>query len=239
MNNYYLSQEHSVAQISELSLSKIVCDNPWLIFFKTYNIEYQVLSLKRSDAIIFNTSSELYIILVGTLTITKIIHTTRKIVLNLLSDGDIFGHSNLSNCSLYYEAQAINTAHLVCVKYNTILNACRHYPCFNLFIVKQLLACSTNSYNFVEVMSHKSISNRVVSLLLVLAERHGTLSNNGIILNFTITHKILAQIIGSSRVTVTRILSELLKTKLITIQQRKIIIYNPILLSQRVLNKYK
>lgn len=237
MNNYYLNQKYSISKVSEANFKKTFYDNPWLIFCNTYNIEYQVFSLKQNEAIIFNTSSTMYIILVGSLTIVKVLNSTRKITLNLLSNGDIFGHSELSSHGLYYEAQAINTAHIVCINYTTIIESSRNCPYFNLLVVDHLLTCSTRNYNFIEIISHKSITNRLVSLLLILAERNGTQVNNGIILNFTITHKTLAQIIGSNRVTVTRILSELLQTKLIAIQKRKIIIYSPVLLSQRVLNK--
>lgn len=73
--------------------------------------------------------------------------------------------------------------------------------------------------------------------MLLLSEQNGTSQGNGILINLTITHQILAQIIGSNRVSVTRIMSGLVQTKLISMQKKKIVIHNPVLLSQRISNK--
>nr|YP_010925660.1 global nitrogen transcriptional regulator [Neoporphyra dentata]WKD83892.1 global nitrogen transcriptional regulator [Neoporphyra dentata]BCA87323.1 ntcA-like transcriptional regulator [Neoporphyra dentata] len=237
MTKNHFNQKKSISTFSESSSGNFFSYNPWLLFFNSNKISYQIFLLQPNDIILFDSRSRLYIILLGSLIITKVFKSTHKITLNLLTTGDTFGQLELSNDNFYYEAEAIGKTKIVCINYNTIIKACSNYPLFNLFFVNHLICCSEKAYHFTEIISHKSITSRLVSLLLLLAEQNGTQSNNGIILNFAMTHKMLAQIIGSSRVSVTRILSELLKTKLISIQKKKIVVHSPVLLSQRILNK--
>lgn len=237
MTKIYLNQENSISIFSKSNSGDFFSCNPWLLFFNNNNIDYQLFSLKQNDTILFNSSSRLYIILIGSLIITKVLKNKHKITLNLLNTGDTFGQLELVDDNFYYEAEAIDKTKIACINYNTIMKACSNYPPFNLFFVNHLIYRSAKAYHFIEIISHKSITSRLVSLLLLLAEQNGTHANNGIMLNFSITHKILAQIIGSNRVSVTRILSELLKTKLISIQKNRIIVHSPVLLSQRILNK--
>nr|YP_010925871.1 global nitrogen transcriptional regulator [Neoporphyra seriata]WKD84103.1 global nitrogen transcriptional regulator [Neoporphyra seriata] len=237
MNKNHLNPQKSISTFSKSSSEKFFSCNPWLLFFNNNKMSYQIFLLKPNDIILFNNSSRIYIILMGSLIITKVFKSTHKITLNLLTVGDTFGQLEVANDNFYYEAEAIGKTKIACINYNNIIRACSNYPPFNLFFVNHLICRSEKAYHFVEIISHKSITSRLVSLLLLLAEQNGTQINSGIILNFTITHKMLARIIGGSRVSVTRILSELLKTKLISIQKKKIIIHSPILLSQRILNK--
>nr|YP_007947872.1 hypothetical chloroplast protein 28 [Neoporphyra haitanensis]AGG37121.1 hypothetical chloroplast protein 28 [Neoporphyra haitanensis] len=237
MTKNHLNQKKSISTFSESSSNNFPSYNPWLLFFNSNKISYQIFLLQPNDIILFDSSSRLYIILIGSLIITKVFKSTHKITLNLLTNGDTFGQLELANDNFYYEAEAIGKTKIACINYNTIIRACSNYPLFNLFFIDHLICCSEKTYHFVEIMSHKSITSRLVSLLLLLAEQNGTQSNNGIMLNFAMTHKMLAQIIGSSRVSVTRILSELLKTKLISIQKKKIVVHSPVLLSQRILNR--
>nr|AIA21371.1 hypothetical protein [Pyropia kanakaensis] len=237
MTKNSFNQRNSVLTFSDSSSENFFSCNPWLLFFNRHEIDYQLFSLSPNDVVLFDSSSRLYIILIGSLIITKVFKNTHKITLNLLTTGDTFGQLELIDDSFYYEAQAISKTTIACIHYNTIIRACNNYPPFNLFFVNHLLYRSGRVNHFIEIVSHKNITSRLVSLLLLLAEQNGTQGSNGIVLNFTVTHKILAQIIGSSRVSVTRILSELLKTKLISIQKKKIVVHSPVLLSQRILNK--
>nr|YP_010338413.1 global nitrogen transcriptional regulator [Bangia atropurpurea]UNJ18363.1 global nitrogen transcriptional regulator [Bangia atropurpurea] len=200
-------------------------------------MKYKIFLLQKNDIVIFDTHSSFYIILWGSLIIKKVFRNTNKITLNICTSDDTFGHTKFINKSYYYEAEAINTAQIISIEYSIIANICQNHPKFNLFFIEHLLLCSIKAYRFIEIISHKSITNRLISLLLLLSEQNGTSQGNGILINLTITHQILAQIIGSNRVSVTRIMSGLVQTKLISMQKKKIVIHNPVLLSQRISNK--
>nr|YP_009027626.1 hypothetical chloroplast protein 28 [Neoporphyra perforata]AGV01109.1 hypothetical chloroplast protein 28 [Neoporphyra perforata]AHB35120.1 hypothetical chloroplast protein 28 [Neoporphyra perforata]AHB35329.1 hypothetical chloroplast protein 28 [Neoporphyra perforata]AIA19491.1 hypothetical protein [Neoporphyra perforata]AIA19700.1 hypothetical protein [Neoporphyra perforata] len=237
MTKNYLNHRKSISTFSVSNSKNFFSYNPWLLFFNSNKIDYQLFLLNPNDVILFNSSSRLYIILLGSFIITKVFKSKHRITLNLLTSGDTFGQLELENNNFYYEAKAIGKTEVACINYDTIIQACINYPSFNMFFFNHLISRSEKTYYFIEIISHKSITSRLVSLLLLLAEQNGTQSNNGIILKFSVTHKMLAQIVGSSRVSVTRILSKLLKAKLISMQKKKIVIHSPVLLSQRILNK--
>lgn len=222
MTKNYSNQKNSVAVLSKDNSKNIFPCNPWLMFFHNKKIDYQIFSLRQRDIILFENSSQLYIILIGSLIIKKVLKSTHKITLNLLTTNDTFGQLELIDDNFYYEVEAISKTKIACINYSTILKECSKYPSFNLFFINHLISRSAKAYHFIEIISHKSITSRLVSLLLLLAEQNGSQSNNGIVINFIVTHKMLAQIIGSNRVSVTRILSDLIKTKFISTQKKNL-----------------
>ena len=237
MNNHYLNQGCSFEKVSKNILKKNSHCNPWLSFLNQQDSEHQIFSLKQNDIIIFDVNSKLYIILAGCLIVKKVFRNRKKIILNVLTSEDSFGHTQFASNRFYYEVEALDVAQVLSIEYSIIMNICQNYPNFSVFLVNHLLLCSIKANHFMEIISHKSITNRLISLLLLLSEHNGISQNNGILIDLTITHKVLAQIIGSNRVSITRIISKLIHTKFISMQKKKVIIHDPILLSQRFSNR--
>ena len=95
MTKNCLNQENCIPIFSENSSGDFFSCNPWLLFFNRNKINYQICSLKKNDTLLFNSSSRLYIILIGSLIITKVLRNTHKVTLNLLTTGDTFGQIEL------------------------------------------------------------------------------------------------------------------------------------------------
>ena len=97
----------------------------------------------------------------------------------------------------------------------------------NFEITRKILEeISTRLYHAdVEIvdLSFEPIPHRFINTILVLAQKSPKLEKNQMIINIPLTHKELAEIIGTRRELVTKILSNLKKEKLIEIQKdRKI-----------------
>jgi len=60
-----------------------------------------------------------------------------------------------------------------------------------------------------------------------LAKRHGIRDAHGTIIDLKITHQELAEMVGTSRETVTRVMSRLREQGIIEIDQRRITLLNP------------
>jgi CRP-like cAMP-binding protein len=58
-------------------------------------------------------------------------------------------------------------------------------------------------------------------------------TNEGIRIDLKLSHQAIAEAIGSTRVTVTRLLGDLRESDLIAIHKKKITVYNPVALSQQ------
>jgi CRP-like cAMP-binding protein len=72
-----------------------------------------------------------------------------------------------------------------------------------------------------------------VSFLLILCRDFGVPNSRGITIDLKLSHQAIAEAIGSTRVTVTRLLGELRQEKMISIEKKKITVYNPVALSQQ------
>ncbi|MCY7391547.1 MAG: Crp/Fnr family transcriptional regulator, partial [Leptolyngbyaceae cyanobacterium CAN_BIN12] len=61
----------------------------------------------------------------------------------------------------------------------------------------------------------------------------GTPSKDAITIDLTLSHQASADAIGSTRVTVTRLLGDLRQDNMVSIHKKKITVHNPVTLSQQ------
>jgi CRP/FNR family transcriptional regulator, global nitrogen regulator len=77
------------------------------------------------------------------------------------------------------------------------------------------------------------MGSRLVSFLLILCRDFGVPANDGVTVDLKLSHQAIAEAIGSTRVTVTRLLGDLRKQKMISISKKKITVHNPVELGQQ------
>jgi CRP/FNR family transcriptional regulator len=70
------------------------------------------------------------------------------------------------------------------------------------------------------------VPSRVARLLLSLAESHGKVTPKGIRVEFPLTHQEIADLVGSSRVTVTQILNRFRSSHWIEIESKRVTIHD-------------
>jgi CRP/FNR family transcriptional regulator len=72
-----------------------------------------------------------------------------------------------------------------------------------------------------------------VSFLLVLCRDFGVPGSSGITIDLRLSHQAIAEAIGSTRVTITRLLGDLREEGLLQIDRKKITVFDPIALAKR------
>jgi CRP-like cAMP-binding protein len=77
------------------------------------------------------------------------------------------------------------------------------------------------------------MGSRLVSFLLILCRDFGVPDPQGVTIDLKLSHQAIAEAIGSTRVTVTRLLGDLRDDRMISIQKKKITVHNPVALSQQ------
>jgi CRP/FNR family transcriptional regulator, global nitrogen regulator len=87
----------------------------------------------------------------------------------------------------------------------------------------------------IETLAHRDMGSRLASFLLILCRDFGIPNGNGITIDLKLSHQAIAEAIGSTRVTVTRLLGDLRDedNQVISIQKKKITVHNPVALSQQ------
>ena len=85
----------------------------------------------------------------------------------------------------------------------------------------------------IETLTHRDMSSRLVSFLMVLCRDFGVAGEKGITIDLRLSHQAIAEAIGSTRVTITRLLGDLKDSGLLNIERKKITVFDPIALAKR------
>ena len=85
----------------------------------------------------------------------------------------------------------------------------------------------------IETLAHRDMGSRLVSFLLILCRDFGVPGRDGIRIDLKLSHQAIAEAIGSTRVTVTRLLGDLRQKNMISIYKKKITVHNPVTLGQQ------
>lgn len=158
----------------------------------------------------------------------KICHVTpegKQSILNFIDAGELFGELSLFSSNERQEfAEAIESSTIVLIPKAVMLNLMARHPHLNLGITK-LIGCRRQRVERrLRNLLFRSNRERVVHLLLEMAEKYGCRAKGGIDLNIKLSHLEIASVIGSTRETVTVVLGQLQNEGVIKIARRRITI---------------
>jgi len=182
---------------------------------------------KKNSTIFFegDPGEGVYFIKSGQVKVSKSSEEGGEQILHLLGTGDIFAEVVLFDGGDFpATAQAVTDCQIGMIRNQDMEVFVRANP--------------DVAFKFLKVMSHRlraaqiRIKNlalqdtlrRTVGMLLHLAQEHGEETQEGIEINLPLNRQELANMVGTSRETVTRILSRLSKEGLITLDKHKIVI---------------
>jgi CRP-like cAMP-binding protein len=104
-------------------------------------------------------------------------------------------------------------------------------PELSLLMLQELASRILHTEMMIETLAHGDMSCRLLNFLVILCSDFGVPNADGITINLKLSHQAIAEAIGSTRVSVTRLLGDLQQEKLITIRKKKITVHNPIALN--------
>nr|WDB00538.1 global nitrogen regulator [Cavernulicola chilensis] len=207
--------------------------------FETYIKDFKTQRLPRGFLIKAKTSY-IYILLGGIIQYSgvscKYIHkraTNSKI---LIFDQSLFGNfeSNSSVCTDCCYYKCITSVEYVKVSSIDLLNIIKKNQNYLYSLLQRFNQRLIDTENLFNIISHREIKNRLAHFLLLLATYYGISLKKGITINVKISHATIASILNTTRVTITRLIGNFKKENIIQIQGRKIIILQPIALSNFV-----
>ena len=182
----------------------------------------------RKNQVIFveeETGEYMYVVIAGKVKASKTSATGKETILAIHQPGDFFGEMSLldgktspatvsamEDCKIAIISRADFQRLLMC----------------NERVVSQIIQvlCSRlrSVWNQVQSLSYSNADSRIRAGVLQLARRHGINDARGILINLKITHDELAKMVGTSRETVTRTLTDLQKQGIIKMADRRIIV---------------
>lgn len=171
----------------------------------------------------------LYILKSGRVKIAKITEDGREKTLTIMQPGDFFGEMAIfDNLPRSATAEVIDDAASVyTVAKRDFERTLMEHPSIALQIMRDLTRRIRQVNQQVEDLAFKDVHERVASTLNHLSQSEGRQIGSKVLINLKMTHQDLANMVGSSRETVTRALNRLQDEGVISIAHQQITINQP------------
>jgi global nitrogen regulator NtcA len=199
-----------------------------------------VETFERNKTIFFpgDPAERVYFLLKGAVKLSRVYEAGEEITVALLRENSVFGVLSLitgNKSDRFYHAVAFTPVELLSVSIEQFEQALKESPELSWMMFKSLSSRILQTEMMIETLAHRDMGSRLASFLLILCRDFGIPSNNGITIDLKLSHQAIAEAIGSTRVTVTRLLGDLRdeNNKVISIQKKKITVHNPVALSQQ------
>jgi len=182
--------------------------------------------LYTRGTIIFSEEEEtdgIYIITEGLIKVYKMSIDGREKTLAILSPGDILGEMALFDHSYRSAtAEALETSTVNVIPRQDFERLLEEMPTLAIKIIRVLAERLRQADEEIKNLLFLNARSRVILNLVQLAEQHLQEKKTGTPMPFRLTHAEMANLVGVSRETVTRVISELQDEDLIRIEKRKL-----------------
>lgn len=193
---------------------------------------------ERGKTIFFpgDPAERVYFLLKGAVKLSRVYEAGEEITVALLRENSVFGVLSLmtgNRSDRFYHAVAFTTVELLSVPIEQVEKALKEDPELPGVLLRGLSSRILQTEMMIETLAHRDMGSRLVSFLLILCRDFGIPGANGITIDLKLSHQAIAEAIGSTRVTVTRLLGELRDQTMISIHKKKITVHNPVTLGQQ------
>ncbi|RCW50506.1 MULTISPECIES: Crp/Fnr family transcriptional regulator [unclassified Halanaerobium] len=182
---------------------------------------------KKGEVIFFENDSvkKLYMLINGKVKLTMLSEEGKEKVLTILQEGDIFGEISLFDEDPHpLTAETLDDARLLIIPWKDMENIILERPSLAIKIIEALSKKTRLLTSQVRELVFQDAAGRLASLLARLSDDFGREVDQGTVIDLVLTHQELANLIGSSRVTVTKLINRFIDDGIIKIVKRKIII---------------
>lgn len=196
-------------------------------------------TFERGKTIFFpgDPAERVYFLLSGAVKLSRVYESGEEITVALLKENSVFGVLSLvmgQRSDRFYHSVAFTPVELLSVPIEQVEKALRANPELAMLMLQGLSSRILQTEMMIETLAHRDMGSRLVSFLLILCRDFGVPNPaGGLTIDLKLSHQAIAEAIGSTRVTITRLLGDLRQSSLITIHKKKITVHNPVALSQQ------
>ena len=161
----------------------------------------------------------------GRIKVSKVTRDGKSLTLAYCGPSEIFGETCLIDGGPRAEmAEAVENALLTEVERADFERLVGTHPGLGLATTKLMVARRRDLENKVEALVFRDVTSKLAELLVKLAGEYGVDDARGTLVALKITHQELANLIGSTRETVSLTLSQFKRKRMIATEGRKVII---------------
>ncbi|WP_407527074.1 Crp/Fnr family transcriptional regulator [Lacibacter sp. MH-610] len=199
--------------------------------YEELNLVHHFIEAPKGEYVYFDNHNhnKLYFLKGGTIKIGHIDNDGKEVIKEIIREGEVFGQFTLERNNLNGEfAQAYKSDVSLCAfNIDDFEKLLKKKPELAFHFSKQVGQKLHRLQNRLLNLLNKDVKTRLVHFLIMLAQEEGETENNDTytIHNF-LTHEDMAQLIASSRQTVTTMLNELESDGLVTVNRQLIKIHS-------------
>lgn len=169
--------------------------------------------------------SGLFVVAAGAVRIFKLSPSGREQILAIEGPGNSFAELPVFDGGNYpASASAVGNTEVVFVSRKDFQDFCREHPDVGLKVIAVVGSRLRRLVEIIEELSFTTVRQRLIAVMLRLAEQSGKPSKEGIVLQVTMSHQELAAQLGTVRELVSRNLSRLQAEGFLEVDGRKILI---------------
>lgn len=169
--------------------------------------------------------SSMFVILDGRVKISRISDDGREVILAIMSEGDFFGEmSLLDGHTRSANVTAIDDSELLVIRREEFLQMLHDYPQIAINLLKELAQRIRKGDEHIKSLSLQDARGRVANTLLRIAEDYGVLRRGQVEINELPLQQDLANMAGTSRETISRVIKTLIQQGYLKKERGNIII---------------
>ena len=169
--------------------------------------------------------SGMFVVASGAVRIFKLSPAGREQVLAVEGPGNSFAELPVFDGGNYpASVSALGDTEVLFISRKDFQNFCRENPDVGLKVIAVVGSRLRRLVEIIEELSFTTVRQRLIAVILRLAEQSGKLSKDGLILQMTMSHQELAAELGTVRELVSRNLSRLQAEGFLHVDGRKILI---------------
>ncbi|MGA2264279.1 MAG: Crp/Fnr family transcriptional regulator [Acidobacteriota bacterium] len=191
---------------------------------------FQVKTYRRNQIIFLEeeTGHYMYIVLAGKVKVIKTTSAGKETILAIHQVGDFFGEmALLDGKTAPATVSAMEDCRIAAIHHSDFQRMLMSNEKVVRQIVQVLCSRLRQVWAQVQDLSYSTADDRIRAGILQLSRKHGVQDARGIIIDLKITHQELAELVGTSRETVTRTLARLQKKGILELENRRIILLKP------------
>ncbi|MBL7960683.1 Crp/Fnr family transcriptional regulator [bacterium] len=202
------------SEISSKDLEKIVA----VTHHRKYRKDNMILIEEEAGQTMF-------ILMSGQVKISRISEDGREVILAVMGAGEFFGElSLLDGQSRSANVTVIKDAEMLLINRDDFLNLLNEFPRIAIQLLRELASRMRKSDSQIKSLSLKNATGKVTGTIHRLAEDIGVRADNRVHIENLPTQQDLANMAGTSRETISRVLQKLANDKYITRDGSKLII---------------
>jgi CRP/FNR family cyclic AMP-dependent transcriptional regulator len=170
---------------------------------------------------------EFFLIKSGVVKIYRLDHS-KEIILSLFRDGDYFGEMSLfkENMSRSANVETLEQTTLYSMKRSVFIQFMEKSPKLSLKLLQVTIERLRKANEQIFDLTFLGVRLRILKSVIRLSQQYGVQTDEGILVDVKLTHQQLANIVGTVRESVTKVLLELQEEQVIEIRQKRIILKN-------------